>query len=675
MKTILLIPTIIFWSAISSFGQFYSSCLPEGITFTSQAQIDSFQVDYPGCAEIEGSVEIIGYEISNLDGLSVLTSIGGGLSIISTNLTSLEGLEGLTSIGGDLYVNDCDSLTSLTGLNNLSNIGGALYIGDELQQGWGGLWWGGNSNLSSLAGLEALISIGGDLKITNNYSLASLSGLGNIVPSSITNLTISNNASLSNCDVQCLCDYLADPNGVVEIYNNATGCNNAPEIADACGVPFSCLPYGNYYFLSQAEIDNFSDNYPGCTELEGDVIISGNDITNVNGLIGISSIGGNLEINYNNALINLAGMDSLISIGGDFIVGVIVNYGGVGNGSLSSFTGLEGLATIGGNFKIIGNSALTSLTGLEGLTSIGNDLYINFCDSLTSLTGINSLAYVGGNLKIGELICDPFSGCFGGNDLLPNLSGLETLTIIGCNLQIEGNDTQSSLAGLDNLISIGGSIVINQNGSLTSLEGLELLTSIGGGISISGNHYLYNLTGLENMTSIGGILMIENNYSLASLSGIDNINAGSITYLHVSGNYSLSNCEVESICDYAASPGGSIWIVGNAPGCNSPEEVIAACAVGVDEPAVGSRQSSVVSYPNPTSGTADFRLQISDFGKVSLKIYNAQGQTVAVVLDEEIPAGEHIIRFDASELPAGIYFYRLTTDDRRLTTSGKLVKY
>jgi hypothetical protein len=68
---------------------------------------------------------------------------------------------------------------------------------------------------------------------------------------------------------------------------------------------------------------------------------------------------------------------------------------------------------------------------------------------------------------------------------------------------------------------------------------------------------------------------------------------------------------------------------------------------------------------------------------MSLKIYNAKGQEVAVVLDEEMAAGEHTVRWDASGLPAGIYFYRLTTipafagtGDQRLTTSsGKLVKY
>ena len=54
-------------------------CLPEGITFTTQAQIDSFQTNHPNCTEIEGDVIIGGDDITNLDGLNVLTAVGGFL--------------------------------------------------------------------------------------------------------------------------------------------------------------------------------------------------------------------------------------------------------------------------------------------------------------------------------------------------------------------------------------------------------------------------------------------------------------------------------------------------------------------------------------------------------------------------------------------------------------------
>jgi hypothetical protein len=102
-----------------------------------------------------------------------------------------------------------------------------------------------------------------------------------------------------------------------------------------------------------------------------------------------------------------------------------------------------------------------------------------------------------------------------------------------------------------------------------------------------------------------------------------------------------------------------------------------------DQSAVGSQQSAVVSYPNPTDGISHFTFRISQYQHVTLKIYDVNGREVAVVVNEKLPAGEHTINFDASGLPAGVYFYQLTSfaslrmtgDDCGQTTSGKLVKY
>ena len=50
-KTALLIVLVFFTQA-----NVFSQCLPNGISFNSQAQIDSFQTNYPGCTEILGDV-------------------------------------------------------------------------------------------------------------------------------------------------------------------------------------------------------------------------------------------------------------------------------------------------------------------------------------------------------------------------------------------------------------------------------------------------------------------------------------------------------------------------------------------------------------------------------------------------------------------------------------------
>jgi hypothetical protein len=109
----------------------------------------------------------------------------------------------------------------LSGLESLTSIGGDLFISH-------------NGALTSLYGLASLTSIGDWLDISYNLDLTSLFGLDNIDAESISNLYIANNILLSTCDVQSICDYLTLPNGTIEIYNNAPGCNNSEEVEEHC---------------------------------------------------------------------------------------------------------------------------------------------------------------------------------------------------------------------------------------------------------------------------------------------------------------------------------------------------------------------------------------------------------------------------------------------------------
>jgi hypothetical protein len=90
--------------------------------------------------------------------------------------------------------------------------------------------------------------------------------------------------------------------------------------------------------------------------------------------------------------------------------------------------------------------------------------------------------------------------------------------------------------------------------------------------------------------------------------------------------------------------------------------------------AVGGQRSAVECYPNPTSGIVDFRISNFDFRWVSLKVYDVQGREVAVVLDGRW-SGDQVVRWDASALPAGIYFYQLRAEGEGQVGAGKIVKY
>ena len=105
MKKLILLLALF---AISHSIVFSQGCLPEGITFTTQEQIDNFQTNYPGCTEIEGSVVIgnsSGSNIVNLNGLNHINSIEGSFIILhNDNLLNLSGLVNLNSIGGLFHI-------------------------------------------------------------------------------------------------------------------------------------------------------------------------------------------------------------------------------------------------------------------------------------------------------------------------------------------------------------------------------------------------------------------------------------------------------------------------------------------------------------------------------------------------------------------------------------------
>ncbi|HVO73608.1 MAG TPA: FG-GAP-like repeat-containing protein [Ignavibacteriaceae bacterium] len=67
------------------------------------------------------------------------------------------------------------------------------------------------------------------------------------------------------------------------------------------------------------------------------------------------------------------------------------------------------------------------------------------------------------------------------------------------------------------------------------------------------------------------------------------------------------------------------------------------------------------NYPNPFNPNTIIKYSLPRASKVTLKIYDLLGREIAVLINEEKPAGEYQIQFDASGygLSSGIYFYKL----------------
>jgi hypothetical protein len=82
------------------------------------------------------------------------------------------------------------------------------------------------------------------------------------------------------------------------------------------------------------------------------------------------------------------------------------------------------------------------------------------------------------------------------------------------------------------------------------------------------------------------------------------------------------------------------------------------------------------NYPNPFNPTTTIYYNLVkapslDKVNASLRVYDVLGREVAVLVNEEQPAGEYRVEFNASHLPSGVYFYRLS--DGNYTATKKLV--
>lgn len=80
------------------------------------------------------------------------------------------------------------------------------------------------------------------------------------------------------------------------------------------------------------------------------------------------------------------------------------------------------------------------------------------------------------------------------------------------------------------------------------------------------------------------------------------------------------------------------------------------------------------NYPNPFNPSTTIAYSLPERADVNLSIFNILGQHVETLVDETKPAGEYEVNWNAGTIASGIYFYRLTYEDKVLTKKMTLLK-
>jgi len=80
------------------------------------------------------------------------------------------------------------------------------------------------------------------------------------------------------------------------------------------------------------------------------------------------------------------------------------------------------------------------------------------------------------------------------------------------------------------------------------------------------------------------------------------------------------------------------------------------------------------NYPNPFNPETAISYQLPAFSHVRLTVYNALGQTVRVLVDEQQNSGTHSVKFNGSRLSSGIYFAVLSANGRYFSQRMVLLK-
>lgn len=87
-----------------------------------------------------------------------------------------------------------------------------------------------------------------------------------------------------------------------------------------------------------------------------------------------------------------------------------------------------------------------------------------------------------------------------------------------------------------------------------------------------------------------------------------------------------------------------------------------------------SSYSLYQNYPNPFNPETNIQFSLKQQGHVELSVYNILGEEIAKLVNSELTAGTHNIKFNGANFASGVYFYKLKVNEFTAIKKLMLVK-
>ena len=228
---------------------------------------------------------------------------------------------------------------------------------------------------------------------------------------------------------------------------------------------------------------------------------------------------------------------------------------------------------------------------------------------------------------------------------------------------------------------------IYSRGVAGNLDWIEIYNSSGSSVDISG-YKIYDNGGQGGTKSkklfpAGTVLaakgftviIVDTATFVGDTSGFGLSSSGESVWLENTAGLVIDTVAIPALgndTSYARVPDGSNVMVKRAPvtrgTTNGTLTLVQPASV------VASSFELAQNYPNPFNPSTTIAFHLSSAGALRLAVFDLLGKQVGTLVNGQMPAGDHAVRFNGDRLSSGVYFYTLTSGTSTVVKKMVLMK-